>query len=96
MIASMTAASAGISVSVTSSKFFHIRGLFRAPLPFNPQITSPMLSYSLLFLIVAIVAGALGFWGISGVAASVAKVLFLVFLVLFVISLLSGRRRPPV
>jgi uncharacterized membrane protein YtjA (UPF0391 family) len=55
-----------------------------------------MLGYSLLFLIVAIVAGALGFWGISGVAASVAKVLFVVFLVLFIVSLLSGRRRPPV
>lgn len=54
-----------------------------------------MLSYSLLFLVIALIAGALGFWAISGVAASVAKILFLVFLVMFVVSLFTGRRRPP-
>lgn len=54
----------------------------------------PMLSYSIIFLLIAIVAGALGFWGISGIAASAAKILFVVFLVLFLISLFTGRRRP--
>lgn len=51
-----------------------------------------MLSYSLIFLIIALVAGALGMWGVAGVAGTIAKVLFIVFLVLFIISLLSGRK----
>jgi uncharacterized membrane protein YtjA (UPF0391 family) len=60
------------------------------------QPFTAMLSYSLIFLIVAIVAGALGFWGISGLAASVAKILFFLFLLLFVVSLFTGRRSPRV
>lgn len=62
------------------------------------KISTPsiaMLSYSIIFLLIAIVAGALGFWGISGIAASAAKILFVVFLVLFLVSLFTGRRRPP-
>ena len=51
-----------------------------------------MLSWTLIFLIVALVAMALGFWGVAGVAATIAKILFFVFLVLFLISLLAGRR----
>lgn len=50
-----------------------------------------MLSYTIIFLIIALIAGALGFGVIAGTAASIAKVLFLVFLVLFVISLIRGR-----
>lgn len=54
-----------------------------------------MLSYSLLFLVIALIAGALGFWAVSGVAATIAKVLFAVFLILFLVALVSGRRTPP-
>jgi uncharacterized membrane protein YtjA (UPF0391 family) len=51
-----------------------------------------MLSYAVLFLVIAIIAGILGFGVIAGTAALFARVLFLVFLVLFVASLLRGRR----
>ena len=51
-----------------------------------------MLSYTVLFLVIAIIAGALGFGVIAGTAALVAKVFFIVFLILFVASLLRGRR----
>lgn len=51
-----------------------------------------MLSYTILFLIVAIIAGALGFGAVAGLAATFAKVLFVIFLVLFVVSLLRGRK----
>lgn len=50
-----------------------------------------MLSYAVLFLIIALVAAVLGFGVIAGTAATIAKVLFLIFLVLFVVSLLRGR-----
>jgi uncharacterized membrane protein YtjA (UPF0391 family) len=51
-----------------------------------------MLSYAVIFLIIALAAGVLGFGVIAGTAATIAKVLFIVFLVLFLFSLLSGRR----
>jgi uncharacterized membrane protein YtjA (UPF0391 family) len=51
-----------------------------------------MLSWALVFLVVAIVAAIFGFGVIAGTAASIAKILFFVFLVLFVVSLLFGRR----
>jgi uncharacterized membrane protein YtjA (UPF0391 family) len=51
-----------------------------------------MLTYALVFFLVAIIAGVLGFGVIAGTAASIAKILFVIFLVLFVISLLRGGR----
>lgn len=51
-----------------------------------------MLSYAVLFLIIAIIAAALGFSGVAGTASWIAQVLFLVFLVLFIVSLF--RRGP--
>jgi uncharacterized membrane protein YtjA (UPF0391 family) len=51
-----------------------------------------MLTYSLIFLIVALLAGVLGFGVIAGTAAMIAKVLFVVFLILFVVSLLRRRK----
>ncbi len=54
-----------------------------------------MLSWALLFLIVALVAGVLGFGVVAGTAAWIAKVLFVLFLILFVIGLLSGMRHRP-
>jgi uncharacterized membrane protein YtjA (UPF0391 family) len=62
----------------------------------NPQPPIHMLSWSLIFLIVALIAAALGFGGIAGTAAGIAKILFFVFLVLFLVSLLFGHRTPPV
>jgi uncharacterized membrane protein YtjA (UPF0391 family) len=51
-----------------------------------------MLSWSVLFLIIAIIAAALGFGGIAGTAVGIAKILFFVFIVLFLVSLIFGRR----
>lgn len=50
-----------------------------------------MLSYSVIFLLIALLAGALGFGVIAGTAATIAKILFVIFLILFVISLVRGR-----
>ena len=55
-----------------------------------------MLSWSISFLLVAILAAFFGFGGIAGTATEIAKALFIVSLVLFFISLLLGRRIPPV
>ncbi|MCC7048309.1 MAG: DUF1328 domain-containing protein [Alphaproteobacteria bacterium] len=46
-----------------------------------------MLTWTLIFLVVAMVAGAFGFWSVASTAAGFAKILFVVFLVLFVGSL---------
>ena len=51
-----------------------------------------MLSYTILFIVIALIAGVLGFGVIAGTAAMIAKALFIVFLVLFIISLFFGRR----
>lgn len=59
----------------------------------NPTTLINMLSYALIFLIVAILAGVLGFGVVAGTAATIAKVCFVVFIVLFLFSLLSGRKR---
>lgn len=51
-----------------------------------------MLSWAIIFLIIALVAGVLGFGVVAGTAAWIAKVLFVVFLILFLVSLVAGRR----
>jgi uncharacterized membrane protein YtjA (UPF0391 family) len=51
-----------------------------------------MLTYAVIFLLVAIAAGILGFGVIAGTAASIAKILFVVFLVLFIISLVRREK----
>lgn len=55
-----------------------------------------MLSWALMFLVIALIAGVLGFGVIAGTAATIAKVLFFVFLLLFIIGLAVGRRGPAV
>lgn len=50
-----------------------------------------MLSYAILFLVIALIAGALGFGLVGGMAYGAAKIFFFIFLVLAVISLLRGR-----
>jgi uncharacterized membrane protein YtjA (UPF0391 family) len=50
-----------------------------------------MLSYTIIFLLIAILAGTLGFGFIAGTAATIAKIFFAIFLVLFVASLFRSR-----
>ena len=47
-----------------------------------------MLTWALIFLVVALIAGAFGFWGVASAATGFAKILFVVFLVLFLGSVL--------
>ena len=51
-----------------------------------------MLSYSILFLVVALIAAIFGFTGIAAASAGIAKLLFVLFLALFLVSLVAGRR----
>jgi uncharacterized membrane protein YtjA (UPF0391 family) len=55
-----------------------------------------MLGWALTFLVIALIAGALGLGGTAYVSSQIAWVLFVVFLVLFVVSLVMGRRGPPI
>jgi uncharacterized membrane protein YtjA (UPF0391 family) len=52
-----------------------------------------MLSYALIFFVIAAAAGAFGFFGLAGAAVGIAKIVFFVFLVAFVVSLVFGRTR---
>lgn len=56
-----------------------------------------MLSWSIIFFVIAIIAAILGFTGIAGAATEIAKILFFIFIVLFVISLIARaiRGKPP-
>ena len=67
-------------------------GRRRLPLKRNVK----MLSWALVFLVVALIAGVLGFTSIAGAAVGIAKILFFVFLVLFAVSaimhMVRGRR----
>ncbi len=49
-----------------------------------------MLTWALIFLIVALVAGALGFTGVAAGAAVISRVLFGVFLVVFLVLFLMS------
>ena len=53
-----------------------------------------MLSWALLFLVIALIAALFGFTTVAGTSMAAAQVVFFVFLVLFVVSLLMGRGRP--
>jgi uncharacterized membrane protein YtjA (UPF0391 family) len=57
-----------------------------------------MLSWALVFFVLAIVAAALGFGGIAGASAGIAQILFFIFLALMVLSFAARalRGRPPV
>ena len=55
-----------------------------------------MLSWALVFLVVALLAGLFGFGIVASAAAGFAKVLFFLFIVLFLVSLILGRRGPAV
>ena len=55
-----------------------------------------MLRWALLFLVIAIIAGALGMFRAEFISSEIAWILFVVFLVFFIVSLVLGRRAPPV
>jgi uncharacterized membrane protein YtjA (UPF0391 family) len=52
-----------------------------------------MLSWALIFFVVAIIAAVFGFGGIASASAGIAQILFFIFLVLFVVSLIMGMAR---
>jgi uncharacterized membrane protein YtjA (UPF0391 family) len=47
-----------------------------------------MLTWALIFLVIALVAGALGFTNVAAGAATIGRVLFGIFLVVFVVLLM--------
>lgn len=49
-----------------------------------------MLTYAIIFLIVALIAGLFGFTGIARGSATIAKFLFFLFVVLFILALIFG------
>ncbi len=54
-----------------------------------------MLTWAVIFLLIAIVGALFGFREVSSVATQIAKVLFFIFLVLFIISLVMHYTSPP-
>lgn len=50
-----------------------------------------LLTWALVFFIVAIIAGLFGFTNIAGTSNQIAKILFFVFIVLFILAIVSGR-----
>ena len=49
-----------------------------------------MLTWAVIFLIIAIIAAFFGFRDVEGVAILIAKILFFIFIVLFLVSLFLG------
>lgn len=54
---------------------------------------SKVLSWALIFFVVAIIAAVFGFGGIASASAGIAQILFFIFLVLFAVSLIMGLAR---
>ena len=54
-----------------------------------------MLSWVVIFLIIALIAGVLGFGGIAGASIEIAKAIFFIAVILFLVSAVVGvsRRR---
>lgn len=48
-----------------------------------------MLSWVLIFLVVALIAGALGFTGLAETSAGIAQIIFFFFLILLLVSFLA-------
>ena len=62
---------------------------FRLKVLGNKQIKERyMLTWTLIFLIVALIAAVFGFTGIAGAAVGIARILFAIFLVLFLVTLI--------
>lgn len=71
-------------------------GVSKKEKPKLSERRTDMLSWSITFLVIGLIAGLLGLSGIAGAATQIAWILFVVFLVLFLVSLVMGRRTPPV
>lgn len=50
-----------------------------------------MLSYAIIFLVIALVAGFFGFYQVEHTAVSIAKILFAIFIILFILSLFRSQ-----
>ncbi len=55
-----------------------------------------MASWAITFFLIALVAAVFGFGGIAGEAAWIGQILLVVFLIMAVVSMVMGRRAPPV
>ena len=66
-----------------------------APLPRKKGGRSVLLSWALIFFVIALVAALFGFTGIAVAAAGIAKILFFIFFVLFIVALITGLFRRP-
>ena len=53
-----------------------------------------MLTWAVIFLVIAILASFFGFREVSGLATQIAKILFFIFLVLFIVSLIMHYTTP--
>jgi uncharacterized membrane protein YtjA (UPF0391 family) len=49
-----------------------------------------LLSWTVLFLVIALIAAVFGFGGVAAESAGIAKILFFIFLVLFIFGLVRG------
>ncbi len=47
-----------------------------------------MLTWAIIFLVIALIAGAFGFRGVASTAVDIAKILFFIFIVIFVVLLI--------
>ena len=52
-----------------------------------------MLSWVVMFLVVALIAGILGFGGVAGASIEIAKIIFFVAILLFLVSAVIGLAR---
>jgi uncharacterized membrane protein YtjA (UPF0391 family) len=49
-----------------------------------------MLTWALIFAVIALVAGVFGFGGVASAAAGIARILFFIFIVIFLITLIAA------
>jgi uncharacterized membrane protein YtjA (UPF0391 family) len=54
-----------------------------------------MLSYALIFFVVALVAAVLGFRGVAGLSANIGYTLLVIAVIFVIIALLTGRSAVP-
>jgi uncharacterized membrane protein YtjA (UPF0391 family) len=63
-------------------------------IPPGKEVKIPMLTWALIFLVVAIVAAVVGLTGVAGIAANIAWVLFVLFIIIAIVFFVLGRRPP--
>jgi len=60
------------------------------------QEETHMLSYALTFFVIALIAAALGLGGVAGLSANIGWLFAVLAVVLLAVTLISGRRSPPI